>query len=773
VLLVAALITLIVGEWIDFALIITLVLVNSTIGFWQELKAEASIKALQQLTENKSNVLRDGKIVVVPSSLIVPGDVLILGEGDLVTADLRLFESSSLMVDEAPMTGESVPVTKDHSLILNPSAMPYELKNMLLTGTTIVRGFGRGVVTATGCQTYLAGLAEKAKEASPESPLTRSLKVFIKKYIIILLSLFIAIGIYDYWLGRPLFDIAYIIVAQLVSAVPEGLPIVVTVIMVAGAVVLSKKKTLTRYLPAVETLGSATVIASDKTGTITEGKLLVKCSFSKKINRLKIASALCNDSNMGIGDPLDVALANWVKNYENIRKKYPQAWSYPFDTKLKLMASVNEIGGKKRLIVKGAFEELQKLALNKSEFAEAEESLKGMANNGLRVVAFGEGVWTGNNPSSWRLNLLGLVGFLDPPKSGVKEAVLTAKRAGIRVIMITGDYPLTAKAVAKEVGIWSDGDSILTGEEVAKLNDNSLFEAMKKTTVLARIIPEQKYRIVKLLQSRGEVVAVTGDGVNDVPALKAADLGVAMGSGTEAAKGVAKMVIVDNNLGIIVDAIRTGRVTADNVRKVIYYLLSTNMHQIFLLAMAIFSGLPLPLYPIMILWINLVTDGTQDKTFPFIKAEDNVMDRSPVKPGKQFFDLKQLLRILFFGLVMGFASYMLYVYLLNNYSYEFAVSVTFVSVVVPQWINGIQAQKEREPFFRNIRRSFSINPYIYVGAGIGLGLQLIAIYLVPYWFRVEPLPIDKWIYPIAISGLAFFALEARKIIEFYFLKTKK
>ena len=381
--------------------------------------------------------------------------------------------------------------------------------------------------------------------------------------------------------------------------------------------------------------------------------------------------------------------------------------------------------------------------------------------------------WTGNDPSSWRLNLLGLIGFLDPPKNGVKDAVLTAKKAGIRVVMITGDYPLTAKAVAKEVGIWKEKDSILTGEQVAQLDDNSLFEAMKKTTVLARIIPEQKYRIVKVLQSKGEVVAVTGDGVNDVPALKAADLGIAMGSGTEAAKGVAKMVIVDNNLGIIVDAIKTGRVTADNVRKVIYYLLSTNMHQIFLLAMAIFSGLPLPLYPIMILWINLVTDGTQDKTFPFIKAEDNVMDRYPIKPGKQFFDQKQLFRILFFGLVMGIASYILYVYLLNNYSYEFAVSVTFVSVVVPQWINGIQTQKEKEPFFKNIRKSFTINPYIYIGAAIGLALQLSAMYLVPEWFGVVPLPLDKWIYPIALAGLAFFALEARKIIEFYMLKTKK
>jgi Ca2+-transporting ATPase len=289
-----------------------------------------------------------------------------------------------------------------------------------------------------------------------------------------------------------------------------------------------------------------------------------------------------------------------------------------------------------------------------------------MADNGLRVIAFGEGEWTGNEPSGWFIHLIGLIGFLDPPKQHVKEAVLTAKKAGVRVVMITGDYALTARAVAREVGIWSEGDRVLTGQEVSKLNDVQLYEAMQHTTVLARIIPEQKYRIVKMLQSRGEIVAVTGDGVNDVPAIKAADLGIAMGSGTEAAKSVSKMIIVDSNLTVIVDAIRVGRVTAANVRKVIYYLLATNMHQLVLLSLAIFSGLPLPLDPIMILWINLVTDGTQDKTFPFIKEEEGVMKKPPVKPGKQFFDKEQLIRVVVFGAAMGMASYLLFVYLLGS-----------------------------------------------------------------------------------------------------------
>lgn len=772
-LLIAAVITLIVGELVDFALIVSLILVNSIIGFWQELKAEASIKALQKLTENKLKVLRDGKTVAVPSSDVVPGDVLIVGEGDVVTADARLFESQSIMVDEAPITGESLPVSKDPNVVLEPSAMPYELENMLLTGTTVTRGLGKAVVTATGCNTYLASLAEKSKESSPESPLTKSLKSFTQKYLAVLIVFFLVLGIYDYLNGRAPIDVAYTIVAQLVSSVPEGLPIVITVIMVVGAITLSKKKTLTRYLPSVETLGSATVIASDKTGTITQGKLIVKRSYTNNLGKLKAAAALCNDAKDEHGDPLDIALTKWVKDYKQTRERYPRVWSFPFDTKLKLMATVNEVSGKRRLLVKGAYEELLKLAEDRAEFKRAEESLTRMADDGLRVIAFGEGEWTGNEPSGWRIRLIGLVGFLDPPKPGVKDAVLTAKKAGVRVVMITGDYPLTARAVAREVGIWNEGDRVLTGQEVGKLDDAQLYEAMKHTTVLARIIPEQKYRIVKVLQSRKEIVAVTGDGVNDVPALKAADLGIAMGSGTEAAKSVSKMIIVDSNLTVIVDAIRAGRVTAANVRKVIYYLLATSMHQIFLLALAIFSGLPLPLDPIMILWINLVTDGTQDKTFPFIKEEEGVMEKPPAEPGKQFFDKEQIIRIVVFGAVMGVASYLLFVYLLGVTSYIVASSITFVGVVMPQWINGIQAQKEKEPFLKNIRRSLTINPYIFVGAGIGLVLQLFAIYVVPGWFNMEPLTADQWIYPLGLVVLAFFVIEVRKIIEYYGLKENR
>jgi len=766
ILLVASIMTLFVGEWKDFVIIHFIILVNGVIGFWQELKAETSIKALKKLTESKVKVVREGQMLLVPSSELVPGDCVTVSDGDLVTADARLYESAGLTVDESTLTGESIPVLKDHSVLLPPSALPYELKNLLLTGTAVVRGSGKGFVVRTGVNTYFATIAEKAKTASPDSPLTKAIRFFAKRYVVLLLIFLSVVGTVGYLQGRGLPNVAYFLIAQLVSSVPEGLPLVVTVVMVVGAITLSKKQTLTKDLPSVETLGSATVIASDKTGTITEGKLAVKEVYALHSDYLRIGAALCNDAHDGRGDPIDVALARWVEDFEEVREKYPRLWTYPFDTKLRLMATANDLNGPRKLFAKGAYEELKKMARNTEKFDELEKALTNMAEEGLRVIAVGLGEWSSETPSSWRLEIVGLIGFLDPPKEGVKGAVSIAKKAGIRVMMITGDYPLTAKAVAREVGIWEEGDQLLTGKEIEEMDDKRLFETLRKAAVLARILPEHKYRVVKVLQENGEIVAVTGDGVNDVPALKTADLGIAMGSGTEAAKGVSKMVILDDNLKVIVDAINRGRVIADNVRKVVYYLLSTAIQEIFLVSFAIVAGLPLPLYPIQILWINLVTDGVQDKTFPFIKEEGEVMNRPPKRPDKQFFDRSQVFRVLLFGLVMGIACILLFRNLLERFPYELAVSVTFTSVVVAQWFNGIQAQKERQPFFKDIRRSLTINPYIFIGVGAGIALQLSALYLMPDWFNVVPLSIEQWVYVAYISLFAFGIVEVRKWVEF-------
>jgi len=332
--------------------------------------------------------------------------------------------------------------------------------------------------------------------------------------------------------------------------------------------------------------------------------------------------------------------------------------------------------------------------------------------------------------------------------------------------MITGDYPLTAREIAHKVHIWKEGDRLLTGPEIDAMNDEELASALKTTTVLARILPEHKYRVVKVLQDQDEIVAVTGDGVNDVPALRAADLGIAMGSGTEAAKSAAKMVIVDNDLSVIIDAIRNGRVIVDNIRKVIYYLVSTSATEIMLISSSIVAGLPLPLLPIQILWVNLVTDGVQDKTFPFIREEGNVMTRDPVHPARQFFDRRQIRRIGTFGLVMGGLSFLFFTYLLGKYPYELAVSIMFKSFVCLQWFNGLQAQLEYEPYLLNIRRSILINPYIFLGIGVGLLLQLAAIYLIPGIFGIVPLALEHWVYVLALSITGFLIVEAIKWGEY-------
>jgi P-type Ca2+ transporter type 2C len=769
----ASLISILVGEWIDFFVIILIIIINGLIGFFEELHAETSIAALKKLIENKCKVKRDQKFSIIPSSEIVPGDYIILHEGDVISADIRLIETQGLTVDESTITGESIPSLKDHLVTLPKETLPYELKNMVLSGTTIVRGNAQGIVVRTGKSTYLASIAEKASDRSPDTPLIKALNFFAKRYALVLAMLFTFMGIVGYFQGRSLIELFYILVAGFVSAVPEGLPIVITLVMVIGVVSLGKKKTIIRYLPSVETLGSVTIIASDKTGTITEGKLSIKETFTTDEHRLKLIAALCNDAHEGSGDPLDIALSYWTEDFDKTREKYPRTWSYSFDVHQKLMATVNKIDNEEILFLKGAFESLKE----KSEISqEIQNAFDSYVKEGLRVLAFGEGKW-GNNedPNSWKIKIIGLIGFLDSPKREVKEAVKTAKKAGIRVIMITGDHPTTAKEIAKEVGICEENDFVLNAKDMNSLSDDQLLTLLKKTNVIARVLPEQKYKIVQLLQKNKDIVAVTGDGVNDVPALKTADIGIAMGSGSEAAKSAAKMIITDNNLSVITEAVQNARVIADNIRKVIYYLVSTSLQEIFFISLAVFYSMPLPMSAIQILWINLVADGVQDKFFPFAKAESDVMKRKPNHPRKQFFNLTQLIRIISFGLPLGLICYFLYIFLLNIYPFKIVNSIVFTSVVVIQWANGIQSQKEQEPFFKKILKSFSINPFIFLGLGAGILLQCLALYVLPNIFHVIPLTLNHWKYPILMFFISFGIIEIRKWIEeaFKFLLKKK
>ncbi|MFN3264753.1 MAG: cation-translocating P-type ATPase, partial [Aquificaceae bacterium] len=500
ILLIAGFIAFFLGDLKDALVVYGILLVNGLLGFYQELRAIASIEALKSLTAPKVRVIREGREKEIDGKELVPGDLVLLGEGDVVPADIRLIESAGLMVDEAMLTGESLPVEKEAGTVLAEDTPLHARSNCLYKGTTVVRGRGLGVVFATGRNTELGKIAQRVQERSPESPLTKALSSFGKRWIFILLallSLLVAVGVLQ---GRDAKTIVFFAIAQLVSAVPEGLPIVVTIALVVGAVRLSREKVLVKYLPAVETLGSATYICSDKTGTITLGKLSVKEYVAYDKRRLFIGAALCNDADGLRGDPLELALLEWLEkervNWEALRKGYERVWEHPFDTKRRLMAVIVSDGsGAFDFYVKGALESLAGMC-EKGCPREVQQAHDRLAEEGLRVLAFGH-TKLREIPKSVddvRIDLVGLVGFLDPPKEGVKEAVETAKTAGIRVIMVTGDNLLTARAIGRMVGIYGENDIAIEGKELEKYSDEELYNLLKKVSVVARATPEDKYR---------------------------------------------------------------------------------------------------------------------------------------------------------------------------------------------------------------------------------------------------------------------------------------
>ncbi|NGX31772.1 MAG: Calcium-transporting ATPase 1 [Chlamydiae bacterium] len=763
VLCLAALISLFMGRFVEFWTIVVIILINGFLGFWQELKALKSMEGLKTQTKGKVLVLRDQKKEEIPPEELVVGDIVYVHEGDVIYADMHLVESNSLQTDEANVTGESYPVDKNIEQV-SEDVKIFDQKCLLFATTFVVKGSGIAVVVKTAEETFV-GKTQTLKIELKKTPLNRALFSLAKRFSLILLFLLIVIGVVAFLQQRELMHVLYILVAELVSFIPEGLPIVVTLVLVTGALFLSTKKTLIKYLPAVETLGSTTWIASDKTGTITKGVLEVKEVAFKDEKKARLIAALCNEHNR---DPVDHALREWVENFDQLRQKHPRIWVYPFDSKQRLMATLNKVDEKETLFVKGSFEKLKKMTQDSS----FDEKHKEMAEKGLRVLAFGMGQAKSKDPKDWEIEFIGLVGFLDVPKANVLDALNEARAAGIKVMMLTGDHPKTAKTVAEEIGLFKEGDTLLLGEDIEHIDTQTLFEMLQNTKVIARILPEAKYKVVNTLQAHGEIVAVTGDGVNDIPALKAADLGIAMGSSQEATKAVSKMVIMDNNLQVIVEAIRYGRIIANNIRKVIYYLFSSSLIEMSLISLAIFSGLPLPLTPLQILWINIVTDGVQDKAFAFAKEEGNVMEQKPKKPTKQFFDAMQIFNILFFGLIMGGLTYFLFVYLLKIYTYKKALTIVFTCVAASQWFNGVQAQKEKEPFFYRIKQSFTINPSIFLGIGLGFLLQLLAVNVFQEGFSTVALSFNEWLFCFGFASIAFFVIEIRKWMMLFFSKRK-
>ncbi len=680
VLIAAALLSGVVGDMADTLAIIAILLLNAVIGFTQEYRAEKAIAALQRIAAPTATVIRDGNRMVIAARELVPGDMVLLEAGNLVPADLRLVEAVRMRVEEAALTSESVPVDKDAMLLAEADAALGDRRNMAYKGTIITYGRGSGIVAATGMATepgHIAALLAAGEDS--KTPLQKRLAAFGKRLAIGVLPVCTVIFFAGLLRGEPPVLMLLTAVSLAVAAIPEALPAVVTIALALGAYRLVEHQALMRRLPSVETLGSITYICSDKTGTLTENRMRVECCLvegrlvegrlvapeqagGKAAERLFTAIALCNDATGdadggAAGDPTEVALHVAAQRagfaWETLEIDSPRKAELPFDSTRMRMTTFHADANGVMAYSKGAPEAVLSrcarilvadgggAALDRPVL---EENVAAMAADGLRVLAVACRRWDAipdlNDAEAAETDLvfIGLVGLIDPPRAEAAAAVATCRSAGITPVMITGDHPATARAIARRLGIAGDDDLVITGRELATMDDAALAARVLQTRVYARVDPAQKIRVVEALQAQGQFVAMTGDGVNDAPALKRADIGVAMGrGGTDVAREASDMVLLDDNFASIVAAVRGGRRIYDNIRRFIKYVLTTNLAEVLLIFLAPFFGLPLPLLPLHILWVNLVTDGLPGLALTAEPAEPGIMQRPPRPPGETMF----------------------------------------------------------------------------------------------------------------------------------------
>lgn len=670
ILLLAAVVSFVVAcfghdpmEFFEPVLILLIVVLNAVLGMVQESKAEKALDALKNMSAPHARVLRDGREQVIDAAQLVPGDIIRLEAGDFIPADARLLKSAGLKSEESALTGESVPSEKDAAAQVEEKAPLGDRSNMVFSGCSVTYGTATAVVTGTGMNTEMgkiAGLLEGEKET--QTPLQQKLAQLGKYLGFVALAACAVIFVVGLINGIPVLEIFMTAVSLAVSAIPEGLPAIVTIVLAIGVQRMVKKNALIRRLPAVETLGSASVICSDKTGTLTQNRMTlvrlwvdgqreletVSAQNSQAARRLLQYGALCCDGSVvykedgteqHIGDPTETSiLVAAHKNgmeQEKLNRQYPRLAELPFDSDRKLMTSVNQIDGKIVAIVKGAFDVMAARCVS-GDLEAAKEKNDEMSRGALRVLAVGYKVLdkAPENPASQELEngltLLGLVGMIDPPRPEAKAAVATCRQAGIKPVMITGDHVVTASAIAKELGILGEDDKAITGAQLDAMTDQELDREVERISVYARVSPENKIRIVKAWQRKGQVVSMTGDGVNDAPALKAADIGCAMGiTGTDVAKGAADMTLTDDNFATIVDAVREGRGIYANIRKVVGFLLGTNIGEVLTVFFAMLLWHKTPLLSMQLLWINLVTDSLPAISLGMEAVESDVMDHKP------------------------------------------------------------------------------------------------------------------------------------------------
>ena len=674
------------GELFEPALIVLIVILNAVMGVYQEGKAEKALDALKNMSAPHARVIRDGEEKVIDAAELVPGDIIKLEAGDFVPADARLLHSAGLKSEESALTGESVPSEKDYLAEVKESAPLGDRHNMVYSGCSITYGTATAVVTATGMDTEMGKIANLLdNEEDGQTPLQQKLAQLGKYLGFVALAACGIIFVVGLANGIPVLEIFMTAVSLAVSAIPEGLPAIVTIVLSIGVQRMVKKNALIRKLPAVETLGGASVICSDKTGTLTQNRMTLTKAYADgyldpenisnnntdNIKKLLMYGTLCCDGSVvfhdneeqHIGDPTETAIVLAAhKNgmpKDELNKKYPRLAEIPFDSDRKLMSTVNQIDGKNIVIVKGAFDMMAPRCIA-GDIETARRVTDAMSENALRVlaVAYKEIDTVPENPTSDELEngltFMGLVGMIDPPRPEAKEAVAVCRKAGIKPVMITGDHVVTASAIAKELGILLDGDRAITGAELDAMTDRELDEQVESISVYARVSPENKIRIVKAWQRKGQVVSMTGDGVNDAPALKAADIGCAMGiTGTDVAKGAADMTLTDDNFATIVDAVREGRGIYANIKKVVGFLLGTNIGEVITVFMAMLLWHKTPLLSMQLLWINLVTDSLPAIALGMEAVESDVMDRKPKPKDEGIFAHGLGLRVVLQGIMFA------------------------------------------------------------------------------------------------------------------------
>jgi P-type Ca2+ transporter type 2C len=817
ILIAAALISGFIGEASDTVSIVIIVLLNAALGFSQEYKAEKAMAALKRMAAALATVIRGGEQSVIPASSLVPGDIVVLEAGNILPSDMRIIEAAYLKVEEAALTGESLPVEKQVSAIHNETLPLGDRLNMLYKGTVVTYGRGLGLVTATGMETELGKIAALLQqEEEGKTPLQKRLAVFGKKLAYAVLAICIGVFVAGLLRGEDPVAMFLVAVSLAVAAIPEALPAVVTISLALGARKMVRRNALVRRLPAVETLGSATYICTDKTGTLTLNRMTVEAAYCdgkaifpdqlREINSrrslekprmsavdfLLTAASLCNDARRDadgnyIGDPTEIALLEFAEKNDcgNCGKKdfeeaFPRRAEIPFDSLRKRMTTIHSWGKGYISFTKGATDVLlgHANAVYTSEGPEpvnAAHVLRAndeMASAGLRVLCVAMRKWeslpseTSHDAIEQDLTIIGLVGMMDPPREEARQSVALCKSAGIIPVMITGDHPLTARTIAKRVGILADDDSesVITGAELETLSREKFEKQVEHIRVYARVAPEQKLKIVHALQDRGHFVAMTGDGVNDAPALKAADIGVAMGvTGTDVAKEASSMILLDDNFATIVGAVREGRKIYDNIRKFIKYLLTTNSGELWTLFLAPFLGLPIPLQPIHILWINLVTDGLPALALSMEPEERNVMMRPPRHPKESVFSGGLGYHAVWVGLLMAGVVLSLQAWAIHTGDAHWQTMV-FVTLCLLQLGHVLAIRSEKESIF--VQGIFTNKPLLLSVIATFL-LQFATIYI-PFLnpvFKTSPLTVNEIVIVLILSTAVFIAVEIEKLIK--------